>query len=90
MLVPVELKQEIIFFFSSKCIAHVKVEVRMKEKYLPKGNTSPCLPALSVGMASPDVEESMVEKHSCVGSLKRNTLHPFPVSLSSRLQLSPF
>lgn len=68
MLVPVELKQEIIFFFSSVHCLHVKVEVRMKRKvFTEPTHHLACLLSL-MGMASPDVEESMVEKHSCVGA----------------------
>ena len=69
---------------------HVKVEVRMKKKSIYRANTSPCLPPLSMGMASPDVEESVVEKHSCVGAWNGMRYIPSLVLSSSRLQLLPF
>ena len=89
MLVPVELKQEIIFFSSVHCL-HVKVELRMKKKKIYRANKSPCLPPLSMGMSSPDVEQSMVEKHGCVDAWNRMRYIPSLFLSSSRLQLLPF
>lgn len=49
MLVPVELKQEIIFFFFLSALLTCESRGEDEKKSIYRANTSPCLPPLSYG-----------------------------------------
>lgn len=86
MLVPVELKQEIIFFFLSALLTYESRGEDEKKVFTSQHIT--LLACSLYGDALQMLKESMVEKHSCVG-LKRVTVSLPCSSPPSRLQLLP-